>query len=159
MREPEGEEHDVIGPLRLPQEQVGDEVVHVGSPDSLAVQVQGLGRRVNDGQMPSSAGETRRPPPGASCHFQDVSCRAEGVKRTFDLRDLSIPFLGRARTSVVATAPLPPLVVLGRTSSVIRPLLGEQTLVVHRQKSLTRCTHVVEVRCRRRAAPTRTRST
>ena len=48
-----------------------------------------------------------------------------------DLRDLPIPFRGQVRTSVVAAAPLPPLVVLGRTSSVVRSLLSEDSIVVH----------------------------
>src|SRR5579859_6991812 len=83
--------------------------------------------------MPSGAGETRRPPSGTPCHFQDVTRSAKGLKRGCDQRDLPLPFLGQVRTSVVAAAPLPPLVVLGRTSSVVRSLLGEESLVVHRQ--------------------------
>src|SRR5216684_4532246 len=83
--------------------------------------------------MPSGAGKTRRPPSGAPCYFQDVTRSAEGLKRSCDLRDLPIPFLGQVRTSVVAAAPLPPLVVLGRTSSVVRSLLGEESIVVHWQ--------------------------
>ena len=83
--------------------------------------------------MPRSAGETRRPPSGAPSHFQDVTRSAKGLKRRCDLHDLPIPFLGYVRTSVVAAAPLPPLVVLGRTSSVVRSLLGEKSLVVHWQ--------------------------
>ena len=82
--------------------------------------------------MSSRAGETRRPPSGAPCHFQDVTRSAKGLKRSCDLRHLPIPFLGQVRTSVVAAAPLPPLVVLGRTSSVVRSLLGEESIVVHR---------------------------
>src|SRR5829696_5247452 len=81
--------------------------------------------------MPSSAGETRRPPSGAPCEFQDVARGAERLERSCDLRDLPIPFFGQVRTSVVAAAPLPPLVVLRRTSSVVRPLLGEDFVVVH----------------------------
>src|SRR6202011_1755466 len=79
------------------------------------------------------AGQTLGPPSGAARHFQDVTRSAEGLKRTCDLRDLPIPFLGQVRTSVVAAAPLPPLVVLGRTSSVVRSLLGEESIVVHWQ--------------------------
>ena len=87
--------------------------------------------------MPSSAGETRRPPSGASCQFQDVTGGAKGLERRRHLRDLSFPLLGHVRTSVVAATPLPPLVVLGRTSWVIRSLLGEESVVAHRKVSLT----------------------
>src|ERR1700726_1503453 len=83
--------------------------------------------------MPSGAGETHRPPSGAPCHFQDVTRSAKGLKRSPPRRPLPPPLLGQVRTSVVAAAPLPPLAVLGRTSSVVRPLLGEESLVVHRQ--------------------------
>src|SRR5579859_1363396 len=82
--------------------------------------------------MPRGAGEARRPPSGAPGHLQDVARSAKGLQCSCDLRDLAIPFLGQLRTSVVAAAPLPPLVVLGRTSSVVRSLLGEESLVVHR---------------------------
>jgi hypothetical protein len=83
--------------------------------------------------MPSSVGETGRPPSRAPSHLQDVPGSAKGLKRSYDLRDLPIPFLGQVRTSVVAAAALPPLVILGRTSSVIRSLLREEPIVVHWQ--------------------------
>ncbi|MEO5840671.1 MAG: hypothetical protein ABIQ73_20355 [Acidimicrobiales bacterium] len=83
--------------------------------------------------MPSSASETLRPPSGAPCQFQDVTSRGKGLERSGDQRDLPIPFLGQDRTTVVAAAPLPPLVVLGRTSSVLRALLRKERIVVHGQ--------------------------
>src|ERR1700729_2156626 len=87
--------------------------------------------------MPGSASETRRPPSGAPCHLQDLTRSGKGLKRSGDLFDLPVPFFGQFRASIVAAAPLPPLVVLGRTSSIVRSLLGEESIVAHWQKSLT----------------------
>src|SRR5437899_13026268 len=84
--------------------------------------------------MPSSAGQTRRPPSGAPCELQDATRRAKGLECSCHLCNLPIPFLGQFRTSVKAAAPLPPLVVLGRTSLVVRSLLGEESIVVHMRR-------------------------
>ena len=81
--------------------------------------------------MPSSAGQMRRPPSGAPCELHYVTRSAERLECGCHLCNLPIPFLGQERTSVVAAAPLPPLVVLGRTSSVIRSLFREESIVVH----------------------------
>ena len=59
--------------------------------------------------MPSSAGETLRPPSSAPCHLQDVTDSPEGVKGSCDLRDLSGPIpppnpsLGRSGRAAATT--------------------------------------------------------
>ena len=84
--------------------------------------------------MASSAGETLGPPSGAPRHFQHLTSRAEAVERGGDLRDFPIPLLSQVQSPVVAAAPLPPLVVLRRTSPVIRSLLREEFIVVHSRR-------------------------
>ena len=129
VREPEGEKHNVIGPLRLPGEKVGNDVLHVGPPDAVAVELKGLWRSIQDGQARSCADETLGPPPRAARHLKDVTSGAERTEGSLDLRDLAVPLLGQLRASVVEAAPLPPFVVLGCTRPIESLLLGEEPLV------------------------------
>src|SRR6266700_2042027 len=66
MRKPEGEEHEVVAPIRSQREDVGQNVAHIGSVDPLSIERQHLLRSVDRSHVPGMLGEPLRPPSGAA---------------------------------------------------------------------------------------------
>src|SRR2546421_4303746 len=65
MGKPEGEEHEVVPPIRSPRKNVGEDVAHVGSVDPLPVERHHLVRRIDRGHVLGVLCEPLRPPAGA----------------------------------------------------------------------------------------------
>lgn len=72
------------------------------------------------------------PPSGSPLHFQDVAGRVEEAQGFLDPGDLTSPFKELLLSSVIATASLPPIVILGGPGPIEGTLFLQQTVVVHR---------------------------
>ena len=102
MRQPEREEHHVVGPRRFPLEQVGDHVLDIGAPNAFTVEGERLGRGVDHREMIRRLGEPCGPPPRAAGQLQHVTRRTERRQRRLDDDHLFVPLAGLALSPVVA---------------------------------------------------------
>src|SRR5947207_11722755 len=139
MGEPEQEEDHVVRSLGLPVEDVGDHVVDVAAPDTLSVDLEGLRRGIDDGQVISGAGQGLSPPPRSPRQFEHVASRVERVQRGDDDGDLAAPLQVLGFAMVVAASAVPPVVVLRCSCPVKRSLLLEKSIL--HWHSLTQTTH------------------
>ena len=131
VRKPEGEEHNIIFGVCLPDEEVLCDIVDIGAPHPFLVERENLGRTVNNGETVSCPCETLSPPTSSSSQFQH---RALGAKRRESVvydGHLALPLEQLFAAPVIPTTSLPPFVILGRSRPVVRTLLGEQVIVLH----------------------------
>jgi hypothetical protein len=131
VREPEGEEHGVIGGVRSPIEEIRSHIGDVGASHPFPVECEHLGCAVHDGETVGCPCQTIGPPPCSPRQFQDRAVRTKGSEGVVHDRYLALPFEQRFLAPVEATPSLPPFVVFGRPCPVVRTLLGEQVIVVH----------------------------
>ena len=116
VREPEAEEHHVVGVVGSPVEQVGLEVAHgylgTGLLQSGAVDIEYLWRGVNGGYAGRVTRELHRPQTGAARELEHPARWPEPVEFLADSLQLEKPPAIPLRTAVVTSRAEKPFVVL-----------------------------------------------
>src|SRR5262245_55223143 len=99
--------------------------------EALAIEHDCFRCRVDSQNSPAFAGKAAGPEAGAASQLKDVSPRKGRFQRRFHDRHLAKPLVAMRRSSIIATLPEEPLIVLTSLFPVVMKLLVEQFLFVH----------------------------
>ena len=154
VREPEGEEADVVGArLGRPLEQVGLDVAHRRLTDprladprltdpALAnarpVDRQHLRGAIDGGHPVGEADQMARPQAGPTRQLEHPPARREALEDGLELGHLREPGGVGLGAAVKAALPQPPGVVLARPGTVVVELLSQQRVVDHAAQRVRR---------------------